>query len=51
MTFAFDEIKLIEVPAGTIVRLIIKGTLKKRIMNTLFPWWKRSWSPGIKSEC
>jgi len=29
MTFAFDEIQLTEVPAGTVVRLIFKDTLKK----------------------
>ena len=29
MTFAFDEIQLTEVPAGTIARLFFKDTLRR----------------------
>nr|WP_321397330.1 STAS/SEC14 domain-containing protein [uncultured Desulfobacter sp.] len=37
MTFAFDEIQLIEVPAGTIVRLVFKDTLKKEDYEQFVP--------------
>lgn len=37
MTFAFDEIQLTEVPAGTIVRLIFKDTLKKEDYEHFVP--------------
>ncbi|WP_321494818.1 STAS/SEC14 domain-containing protein [uncultured Desulfobacter sp.] len=37
MSFAFDEIQLIEVPAGTIVRLVFKDTLKKEDYEQFVP--------------
>jgi len=37
MTFAFDEIQVTEVPSGTIVRLIIKDTLKKEDYEHFVP--------------
>ncbi|MDA3786873.1 MAG: STAS/SEC14 domain-containing protein, partial [Desulfobacula sp.] len=37
MTFAFDEIQVTEVPAGTIVRLIFKDTLKKEDYEHFVP--------------
>ncbi|GAB6145481.1 SpoIIAA family protein [Desulfocicer niacini] len=37
MSFAFDEIQLTEVPAGTIVRLIFTDTLKKEDYEHFVP--------------